>query len=58
MLILILYRYAYADNTIIVDFCIKMIMIGIKCKLKEQKDHENVSKLMSVHRFVAVLIVT
>ena len=42
-------------------FLHKMIMIGRKCNLKEQlqnKIHKNVSKLMSVHQFVAILIVT
>ena len=38
-------------------------MIGIKCELQERataikKLHKNVSKLMSVHQFIAVLIVT
>ena len=32
-----------------------MIMIGIKCELQEQLHRKNVSKLMSVH--IAILIV-
>ena len=32
--------------------------MGIKCELQEQMQHKNISKLMSVHRFVAILIFT
>ena len=42
-------------------FCIRMIIIGIKFKLQEQLQYKSFikcTKLMSVHQFVAILIVT
>ena len=66
----------YTFIFIIVYFCIKMIIIGIKCELQEQLQYKSikarvnnirrilltldksVSKLLSVHKFVAILLIT
>ena len=45
--------------TIYIYNCIKIIMVGITCELREQLQYKSFSlciKLMSVHQLVAILI--
>ena len=48
----------YIGMHMLTIYYIKTIMIGIKLKLQEQLQYESFICLMSVHRFVGILIVT